>query len=297
MLRNPLVSVLMPIYNAEKDLSCAIESVLNQTFNDFELLIIDDGSTDGSLDVVRSFDDARIRLIRQPQNLGLVNSLNRGVSESVGKFIARMDGDDICLPERFSMQISLMQELQLDLCGTHWAQIKENGQRFRTLYGPNKGDEIVATLANTVPYAHGSFMIRKSFIERHNLKYRSGFSEDYELWIRCFEFGAKFGVVNAVLYLHRRHEGSITSTKFKEQAISAKNLRRSFVSKNLNECQLALNSLRRRFKTLSNVMQLNTLFLAYRVYALNGNLQIFLALFLKASFVNKLHILVRLFRA
>jgi glycosyltransferase involved in cell wall biosynthesis len=297
MLNQPLISVLLPVYNAEKDLHIAIDSILKQTYDNYELIIIDDGSTDGSMNIVRSFDDARIHFIRQPQNLGLVNSLNRGLSESRGQYIARMDGDDICFPERFSMQISLMKEQQLDICGTHWAQINEYGQRLRTFYGPAQEDEVIATLANTVPYAHGSLMIKKSFIQHHNLRYKLGFSEDYELWIRCFELGAKFGVVNSVLYLHRSHGGSITNTKSREQAISAKNLRRTFVGDNYRACQLALHSLQNRFNTLSKLMQVHTLYMAYRLYMVTGNFQLFLNLFFKTSFLNKLHILVRIIRA
>ena len=128
----------MPIFNAQQDLREAIESVLRQSCIDFELIIIDDGSTDQSAQIVHSFEDLRIRLISQSQNQGLVIALNTGMSEARGQFIARMDGDDVCLPERFALQLSAMQNLNLDICGSHWAQINSQGRQFGVLFAPNR---------------------------------------------------------------------------------------------------------------------------------------------------------------
>lgn len=256
----------MPVYNAQQDLREAIESVLSQSFPDFELLIIDDGSTDESVQIIRSFGDSRIRLISQSRNLGLVAALNKGLAEARGQFIARMDGDDISLSDRFSMQLMIMQDQKLDICGSDWARIDRQGQQFAILKAPTSHGQVVATLATTVPYAHGSVMMRKSFIEEHDLKYLGGYGEDYDLWIRFFECGAKFGVVEKILYLHRDHSGSITATKFKEQALASKVLRRRFVEKNLELCNEALKELQLNYVDLSKSVQVNCLYLAYRYF-------------------------------
>src|SRR5438094_2743094 len=98
---DPLISVLLPVYNASAYLATAIESILTQTFRNYELIIINDGSTDDSLSIIRSFTDDRIKLIDNPANIGLIESLNKGIDLARGKYIARMDADDISLPTRF----------------------------------------------------------------------------------------------------------------------------------------------------------------------------------------------------
>ncbi len=107
---NPKVTVLMPVYNAEKYLKTAIESILKQTFSDFELLIINDGSTDGSEEIIRSFNDKRIRLFNNEQNLGIIKTLNKGLNLAKGEYIIRMDADDISLPDRLELQVKYMEE-------------------------------------------------------------------------------------------------------------------------------------------------------------------------------------------
>jgi len=108
-MKRPLLSVLMPVYNAEKFLLEAVESILNQTFKDFELVIVDDGSTDSSVDIVRSFSDPRIRLYKNEKNLGISATLNRGIDLAEADLIARMDADDICYPERLQRQYDFIQ--------------------------------------------------------------------------------------------------------------------------------------------------------------------------------------------
>ena len=158
-------------------------------------------------------------------------------------------------------------------------------------------DEVIATLATTVPYAHGSVMMRKSFLDQHHLRYQAGFSEDYQLWIRCLELGAKFGIVDAVLYLHRSHDRSITTTKSTEQSQSAKQLRRSFVKNNINACQNALSTLADRFSHLPKSMQIHTAYLAYRLWLSTGQAKPFFSLLLKSSLSTQVRIFGRIMRA
>ena len=137
---NPLVTVLMPVYNGEKYLKEAIESILNQTFKDFEFLIINDGSTDNSVKIIQSFNDLRIRLIHNESNIGLIKTLNKGLKLSNGKYIARMDCDDVSLPKRLSVQINFMEKHpEIGVCGS-WVKIIGLEQKFINKY-PQKHEE------------------------------------------------------------------------------------------------------------------------------------------------------------
>ena len=118
-MTTPAVSVLMPVYNVEKYIGEAIESILNQTFNDFEFIIIDDASTDNTVSVIEKFSDNRIKLIRNETNIKLAASLNKGLRIAQGKYIARMDGDDISLPHRFQKLYEFLENNpSVDICGS-----------------------------------------------------------------------------------------------------------------------------------------------------------------------------------
>jgi len=118
----PTVSVLMPVFNGEQFLRPAMNSILNQTFTDFEFIIVDDGSTDHSREILNSYTDSRVRLICNESNIGLTDSLNRGLEAASGNYIARMDQDDISLPERLAKQVAFMDSHpEVGVCGT-WAK-------------------------------------------------------------------------------------------------------------------------------------------------------------------------------
>jgi glycosyltransferase involved in cell wall biosynthesis len=293
----PKISVLMPIFNAEKDLSGAIESILNQSFKEWELIIVDDGSTDSSVSIVKSFSDSRIKLIELNRNGGIVRALNAGWEQAQGDWIARMDGDDLCANDRLEKQLALMQQEKLDICGSHWYQIDDEGKFVRNLYAPSNYDELVATLATTVPFAHGSVMLRKTFFAQNHLCYSPGYGEDYRLWIECFEKGAKFGVLTEHSYAHRLHSKSITHLQSGNQAKASKALRRGFVEHNQVACRDALIGLQRGFVSLSNLMQIHSLYLAYRYGKCFGSYAAFLNMLGKASWYVKMRIGLRIFNA
>jgi len=116
-VKNSLVTVLMPVYNGEKYLNEAIDSILNQTYTNFEFLIINDGSTDRSVEIIKGYNDSRIKLIHNKKNMGLVYTLNRGLALALGKYIVRMDADDISLPNRFKLQLDFMEiNTEVALC-------------------------------------------------------------------------------------------------------------------------------------------------------------------------------------
>lgn len=183
----PKISVIMSVYNGEKFLEEAVLSVLNQTYKDFEFIIIDDGSTDSSLEMLGGFEkkDERIRLVSR-KNKGLTPSLNEGIKLAQGEYIARMDGDDISMPERFEKQLDFLEKnKEIALCGTWAINIDENGNEIGEYKTPTTHKEIKKMILFHNPFIHPSVMIRKSVFEKVGL-YSEHFKhiEDYELWTR-----------------------------------------------------------------------------------------------------------------
>lgn len=220
---SPLITVLMPVYNGEKYLKEAVESILNQTFRDFEFLIINDGSTDNSVGIIQSFNDSRLRLIHNESNLGLIKTLNKGFKLSRGKYIARMDCDDISLPKRLSAQASFMEKHQgIGVCGS-WVKVIGLGEKFINKY-PLKHEEARAYLLFNTPFAHPSVIIRKEVIEKYNLEYDEDYkhAEDYELWSRIIEH-TKISNIPKVLLHYRAHPESASK---KNSSIQTENSNR-----------------------------------------------------------------------
>lgn len=183
----PKISVIMSVYNGEKFLKESVLSILNQTYADFEFIIINDGSTDLSLEILRGFEekDKRIRLISR-ENKGLTPSLNEGMKLAQGEYIARMDSDDISMPERFEKQITFLEKNKdIALCGTWAINIDENGNEIGEYKTPITNKEIKKNILFHNPFIHPSVMIRKSVFEKVGL-YNEEFKhiEDYELWTR-----------------------------------------------------------------------------------------------------------------
>lgn len=204
-MSGPRISVLMPVYNAEKFLKPAIDSILNQTFKDFEFLIINDGSTDSSKKIILSYKDSRIKFFENKKNLGVTRTLNKGLRLAKGKYIARMDADDISLPDRLQKQVEFMaKNPQVAVCGT-WVQIVDD-KTLRHEIWKSPGDfESVKSLALFYsPVYHPTVLIRNEALKKYNLSYSLSFphAEDYALWVRIME-KAKVINLQEVLLLHR----------------------------------------------------------------------------------------------
>ncbi|KRD07467.1 hypothetical protein ASE21_18450 [Flavobacterium sp. Root901] len=202
----PKVSVILPVYNCEKYIRESIESVLNQTFEDFELLIIDDCSTDSTVAIIENFDDSRINLIRKEKNTGLIYSLNYAVSIAKGEYIARMDGDDICLPQRFEKQLKFLeQNPNIILCGSAIQIINEN----TILRHPLFHEEIIIKLCFTTSFCHPSVMGKTAVFKEnlYDIKYKH--AEDYDLWTRL-AFKGELANLEEVLLLYRSHEEQVS---------------------------------------------------------------------------------------
>lgn len=183
---NPKVTVLMPVYNGEKYVAEAIESILKQTFTDFEFLIINDGSTDSSEEIIKSYNDARIRLVNNEINLKLIATLNKGLELAQGEYIARMDCDDISLPERLAKQVEFMDKHpEVGVCGA-WVETigLKSGDIWRY---PSESQEIAARLFFRNAFAHPTVMLRSSLFRQHSLYYNPEYLhvEDFALWQQC----------------------------------------------------------------------------------------------------------------
>jgi len=200
---SPTISVVMPVYNGEKYLREAIDSILNQTYNDFEFIIINDGSTDKTDEIILSYDDPRIVYIKNEENLQIVKTLNKGIDLAKGKYIARMDADDISLPKRFEKQMKFMEKNpEIGVCGT-WIEVF--GIRNERLKYPVEHEEIKATLLFNSALAHPSVMIKRSILQINHYDVLYNKAEDYALWIELLET-CKFCNIPEYLLKYRLHK-------------------------------------------------------------------------------------------
>ncbi|MBM7566460.1 glycosyltransferase family 2 protein [Paenibacillus sacheonensis] len=213
---NPTISVLMPVYNGELYLREAIESILGQTFTDFEFIILDDGSTDYSVNIIESYRDARIQIVRNKINLGIVDTLNKGLQLAKGKYIARMDCDDISLQERFSEQVAYLEEHPyVGITASDIRFLDENNE----LLGALTPDEVKLHLLFYCCLAHPAVMMRKKMLDQYQLSYNHVVAEDYDLWVRSSRY---FQVTRTSqpLLQYRRHGSQLTKTKMVENTES-----------------------------------------------------------------------------
>lgn len=202
------VSVLMPVYNGADVLGVAINSILAQTLNDFELLVVNDGSTDGSLQMARSFNDPRIRVIDLAANRGLINALNTGLVEARGEFLARMDHDDIAHPARLKTQVAAMTASGSVICGSAV-------QPFGAISGhpivyPLTDGEIRASLPVGSTFAHPAVMMLTEVCRRHGYSLAAKHCEDYDLWWRLSREGKMENLADTLLS-YRFHPGQIST--------------------------------------------------------------------------------------
>ena len=211
--RPPYISVVMAVYNCENFIKLALESILNQSFTDFEFIIINDGSTDKSLDIINSFTDDRIKVFNQ-ENHGLAYSLNLGISMAKGKYIARMDADDISLPERFQMQYNYMEKnTNVDVLGGAMLYIDKSsnylGRSFSVISRANIKYYLL-NLDNVI--SHPTVFIRSSSIEKYGKYCSSLFAkEDYHLWNKFLRKGAVLRNISKVLIQYRVLDSSMSS--------------------------------------------------------------------------------------
>ena len=213
---NPVVSVLMPAFNAEKYIALAIDSILGQTFSDFELIIFNDGSTDRTGEIIHQFNDSRIVLIDSQENIGLVRARNTLVSKARGRYIAFLDADDIAVSDRLQIQTEFLGLDQVDICGGAYhsyyevtGKMKASKQRYT-----DADIRALLTIASSLcnPTVMGKAAIFKKF------PYRSGknYAEDYSLWIEIALAGYRFANLKENLITYRIHVKQTSQTQSEE---------------------------------------------------------------------------------
>ena len=202
---SPEVTVLMSVYNGERYLRESIESILNQTFSDFEFLIINDGSTDSSREIILSYDDPRIILVDNEENMGLAKSLNIGIHRARGVYIARQDADDVSHPSRLKIQYDYMETNNCDVTCCRYQYMDKRGKRLLLVSEMFSAQSLTRRLIDLKdPIAHGSVLMKKkSLIEAGRYNESFEFSQDYELWLRLLSMDKRIECIDYVCYYHR----------------------------------------------------------------------------------------------
>lgn len=211
MKHTPLISVLMPVYNGEAYLREAIDSILGQTFTDFEFVIINDGSTDATKDIILSYTDPRIHYVENEINLKLIATLNKGIDLCQGKYIARMDADDISVPERLQKQFEFLENHQeVGIIGTWYQTFDDRGKTGICKYLPNH-DEICFKQLYQIHLSHGTCMIRKKVLDETSIRFDKEYAhaEDYDMFTRLSQV-TRLANLQFVGYLVRKHEGEVS---------------------------------------------------------------------------------------
>lgn len=212
-MNSPRVSVVLSVYNGAEHLREAVDSILNQTFIDFEFIILDDGSTDHTWEILTDFDDPRIVLVRNQENMGLTKSLNEGLGMAKCEYIARQDADDISLPERLAKQVEFLERnREVGLLSCAFVEIDEEGRSVSIQRLPAGNSELQARLLISNCFCHGAAMFRRECLESVGA-YREefDFAQDYDLWLRISE---KYKVANLedALYEWRLRTDAVSIT-------------------------------------------------------------------------------------
>jgi glycosyltransferase involved in cell wall biosynthesis len=211
----PRVTVLMAVHNCAGTVREAMESVLGQRFGELELVVVEDGSGDGTAEVVRSMKDERVRVLVNEKNVGLSRSLNRGWEGARGEFVARMDGDDVSLPERVGKQVGFMEgNPEVAVAGSFIETFGAGGGEV--VRYPTEAGMVGATLLFRNALAHPAVMMRKGALDAAGLRYEAEFrcAQDNALWARCVAKGMKLANVGEVLLRYRVHGGQLSQQYF-----------------------------------------------------------------------------------
>jgi glycosyltransferase involved in cell wall biosynthesis len=216
----PLVSVLLPVRDEAPFLREALESLSAQTLPDFEVLVVDDGSLDGSAEIAATHarEDERFRVLRQ-RRAGVVAALERARVESLGRFLARMDGDDVALPERLALQVEALERDALDACGGGIAyfpaeHVRDGARRYeRWINGLVSVESAARDVFVECPLPHPTLVVRREALDEAGGYRECGWPEDYDLVLRLWARGARFRNVGEVVLRWREHRGRASRTE------------------------------------------------------------------------------------
>ncbi len=216
----PAISILLPAYNCSQYIALTIDSLLSQTFTDFELLIINDGSTDDTEKIIQSYHDPRITFLKNEGNKGLVFTLNRGIKVAKGNYIARMDADDIALPNRLQLQKLWLDEHPHTAAVSCTIGFIDSTGKAQGEWKEDKATCLYEDIKKMLPWqnciAHPTIMIRKEIALAYLYDAMQVHCEDYDLWLRMLADGLVIEKLPQPLLLYRNHEASITGTHLKK---------------------------------------------------------------------------------
>jgi glycosyltransferase involved in cell wall biosynthesis len=271
----PKVSIILPVYNGEAYILKAVNSMLRQTFADFECIIIDDCSTDQTVELVNTLQDNRIKLIVKPNNTGYVKSLNMGIQLATGTYIARMDADDIALPERLGKQVDYLDNHpETAVVATKIKLMDEND----TLTGDWKNDQLTHTAKDIVQYlpkgnciCHPSIMARKEILDKYPYDTNQYGSEDWDLWLRLTADGYRIEKLPDVLLQYRTTNTSVSAVLDTSLGVlqKANIVRRKYLAKRFKSFRLTQLDLRVCFYLLHTQLRIMKQFLTSTLFHSN----------------------------
>lgn len=299
--KSPTISVIMPAYNAEATIKESIDSILSQTYRDFELIVINDGSRDDTERIIKSYKDSRIKLLNNGINRGLIYSLNRGINSATGDLLARMDADDISLPQRFEKQVAcFLHNPHLIACGTkieYFGNTKLPSGKYITKVSDKDNKEL---LLFTACFAHPTVMLRRDILIQYNLSYDEKFKncEDYKFWIDLMEYG-EFYNIPEILLMYRQSDTQITHAGNSLLKENSKKCRYIYIQKKYPEIiingQPTLQSIRHLPKNRKYNHLKQLLYLSLPEYGMSAFFQfIFSGDFTKFSLHNNLAFMKRM---
>lgn len=222
----PKISVIMPVYNGEKYLRQAIDSILSQTFSDFEFIIINDASKDSTEEIIKSYNDERIVYLKNEENLGVAGTLNKGIDAARGEYIARMDADDISMPDRFLKQVTIMDSNKdIGVCGGNLIIFGEEIDERNFIYSETDKKIRVDMIFNSA-FAHPAVMIRSSILS-DNIRYDIDFekAEDYKMWYDIMRVSKGYNIQEPLLR-YRHHQKQVTKVNKDEQTVAVTKMRK-----------------------------------------------------------------------
>ena len=256
MTEKPLVSVLIPCYNCEPYIREAVMSIMRQSYANLEILVIDDGSTDNTGNILKELaeEDTRIVYIKNEKNLKLIATLNKGLDLCKGKYIARMDADDISVPSRIEKQVDFLEKHpNIGVVGAH---IEFFGGNKRSIWKTNTEDKYIrADLLFGTCFAHPVVMMRTSVLRDHHLYYNTDYphAEDYKLWCDIAQYTELANIPEVLLY-YRINENQVSYKYHKKQKETAQKIRREYINNFLTKKDIPI-----RFSAQSDINDIRKL--------------------------------------